>query len=44
MDPLIAASESAEGPRPEEYAKGSWGPPCAEKMLQHEGREWQNEE
>ncbi|MFL5340704.1 MAG: glucose-6-phosphate dehydrogenase [Gemmataceae bacterium] len=43
MDPLIAATESATGPQPQEYAKGSWGPACAEEMLQHAGRDWQND-
>jgi len=38
IDPLIAAT----GPQPEEYAKGSWGPECADIMLATEGRVWKN--
>jgi glucose-6-phosphate 1-dehydrogenase len=40
MDPLIAASERRDGPRPEEYAVGSWGPACADDLLRREGVAW----
>jgi len=40
MDPLIAASERPDGPPPEEYAVGSWGPACADKLLQRSGATW----
>jgi glucose-6-phosphate 1-dehydrogenase len=41
MDPLIAASESADAPDPEEYPVGSDGPACGAKLLQADGRAWQ---
>jgi glucose-6-phosphate 1-dehydrogenase len=40
MDPLIAAAETADGPKPEVYAVGSAGPACAEELLAREGRHW----
>jgi glucose-6-phosphate 1-dehydrogenase len=43
VDPLIAASEGPDGPRPETYPVGSYGPPCADALLAKEGRAWQNE-
>jgi glucose-6-phosphate 1-dehydrogenase len=43
MDPLIAASEDRSGPAPEIYPVGSFGPSCADRLLQHEGRAWQND-
>jgi glucose-6-phosphate 1-dehydrogenase len=42
VDPLIAASEGPNGPRPETYPVGSYGPPCADNLLSKEGRAWQN--
>jgi glucose-6-phosphate 1-dehydrogenase len=40
MDPLIAATERPDAPRPEPYAIGSWGPRCADELLTREGRAW----
>ena len=40
MDPIIQAVESPDSPQPEEYAKGSDGPKCAEGLLTN-GRKWQ---
>jgi glucose-6-phosphate 1-dehydrogenase len=40
MDPLIAAVESADGPRPQEYAVGRDGPKCADEFLARSGRSW----
>jgi glucose-6-phosphate 1-dehydrogenase len=42
MDPLIAASERPDGPKPQPYAVGSWGPACADELLARDGRAWQN--
>ena len=41
MDPIIAATERPDAPMPEEYAVGSAGPACADKLLAAEGRTWQ---
>ena len=41
MDPIIAASEKADAPIPEQYASGTEGPKCAAMMLEGEGRKWQ---
>ena len=41
MDPLIAASERADAPSPEEYALGGHGPAGADQFLLNEGRKWQ---
>jgi glucose-6-phosphate 1-dehydrogenase len=41
MDPIIAATESADAPQPQEYDKGSQGPKCADQLLENEGRTWQ---
>jgi len=43
MDPIIGAMERAEGPKPELYSIGSFGPECSDKLLAREGRSWQNE-
>ena len=40
MDPLIAATERAEAAQPQEYAIGSQGPECADKMMAADGRAW----
>jgi glucose-6-phosphate 1-dehydrogenase len=40
MDPLIAASERSDGPRPVDYAVGSEGPACADEFLKRSGRSW----
>jgi glucose-6-phosphate 1-dehydrogenase len=40
MDPLIAATERPDAPRPQEYALGSEGPACAEEFIHRDGREW----
>jgi glucose-6-phosphate 1-dehydrogenase len=40
MDPLIAATSRADAPAPEEYAIGSQGPACADKLLEEQGRKW----
>ena len=40
MDPIIAASERAETPQPPEYAIGSQGPDCADKLMADDGRAW----
>jgi glucose-6-phosphate 1-dehydrogenase len=42
VDPLIAATEWPDGPKPEEYAKGSWGPACSAGLIHGDGREWQD--
>lgn len=41
IDPIIAATNLPDAPQPEEYAVGSQGPACADKMLDAEGRKWQ---
>ena len=38
LDPVLDFW-AAQGP-PEGYPAGSWGPPCAEKMLARDGRAW----
>ncbi len=40
MDPLIAASERADGPLPEKYAPGSDGPKSADELMARDGRKW----
>ncbi len=40
MDPIIQASERPEAEQPTEYAVGSQGPECADKMIANEGRAW----
>jgi glucose-6-phosphate 1-dehydrogenase len=40
MDPIITASESDQTPQPMEYAMGSQGPACADKMIAADGRTW----
>ncbi len=40
MDPIIRASEREDAPQPTEYAIGSQGPECADKMIANEGRAW----
>ena len=40
MDPIIAATAGEGSPQPMEYALGSQGPECADKMLAAEGRTW----
>ena len=40
MDPLIAATGSAEAPMPQVYPVGSQGPSCAEAFLERDGRKW----
>ena len=40
MDPLIAASERPDAPRPQEYAVGGEGPACADELLARTGRTW----
>jgi glucose-6-phosphate 1-dehydrogenase len=40
MDPLIAATERADAPKPETYAQGTEGPASAEELLKREGRKW----
>jgi len=40
MDPLIAAAEKKDGPKPLAYAKGSEGPDCANEFLARSGRAW----
>lgn len=41
MDPIIAATESADAPAPSSYAIGSQGPSCATEFLAADGRAWQ---
>ena len=42
MDPIIAATESAAAPQPQEYPLGSDGPACAAALLEQDaGRKWQ---
>jgi glucose-6-phosphate 1-dehydrogenase len=40
VDPLIAASEGADRPAPQEYPVGSLGPACADQFMAREGRAW----
>jgi glucose-6-phosphate 1-dehydrogenase len=40
MDPLIAATESADAPVPVEYAVASQGPSCSDEFLEQDGRKW----
>jgi glucose-6-phosphate 1-dehydrogenase len=40
MDPLIAATERADAPQPQEYAPGTWGPKCADEFLARDSRGW----
>ena len=40
MDPLIAATERPDTPRPLEYTAGSDGPACADEFLARDGRAW----
>lgn len=40
MDPIIAASERADAPQPNEYAIGSQGPTCADQLIEADGRAW----
>lgn len=42
VDPVVAWSERPDAPQPDLYAVGSFGPKCAEEMLEREGRSWQN--
>ena len=41
IDPLIKATESADGPPPAAYPLGSEGPRSAEELLSRDGRKWQ---
>jgi glucose-6-phosphate 1-dehydrogenase len=43
MDPVIAAIERPDGPVPETYPVGSFGPKCADELLARDGRKWQND-
>jgi len=38
VTPILEAWE--RGGQPEEYAPGSWGPRCADALLEQEGRSW----
>ncbi|HKX67039.1 MAG TPA: glucose-6-phosphate dehydrogenase [Intrasporangium sp.] len=38
LDPLIRHWQ--RNGRPEQYAAGTWGPPCAARMLERDGRTW----
>jgi glucose-6-phosphate 1-dehydrogenase len=40
MDPIIAAAERPDAPKPLEYAVGSQGPACADELLARDGRSW----
>lgn len=39
-DPVLQAFESADGPGPETYEPGAWGPASAEELLCRDGRQW----
>jgi glucose-6-phosphate 1-dehydrogenase len=41
VDPIVAAAENTDAPKPEEYAVGSQGPASADRLLTAEGRKWQ---
>jgi len=41
MDPVIAATESAAAPPPEQYPIGSQGPGNADRLIAADGRHWQ---
>ncbi|HJZ57514.1 MAG TPA: glucose-6-phosphate dehydrogenase, partial [Gemmataceae bacterium] len=41
IDPIIAATERADAPPPEEYPVGSDGPARANELLAAEGKKWQ---
>jgi glucose-6-phosphate 1-dehydrogenase len=43
VDPIITATERPDGPVPEAYPVGSYGPKCADELLARDGRAWQNE-
>ncbi|MCU1537349.1 MAG: glucose-6-phosphate 1-dehydrogenase, partial [Humibacillus sp.] len=38
LDPLIR--HWAKGGKPEQYTAGTWGPSCADEMLERDGRTW----
>ena len=40
MDPIIAATEDADAPKPEQYLLGSQGPASATQMIAEDGRSW----
>jgi glucose-6-phosphate 1-dehydrogenase len=40
MDPLIAATASADAPMPTEYPVNSQGPSCSDEFLARDGRKW----
>jgi glucose-6-phosphate 1-dehydrogenase len=42
MDPIIAATERDGGPKPLPYPRGSFGPKCADELLERSGRRWKN--
>jgi glucose-6-phosphate 1-dehydrogenase len=41
VDPIVAAAERPDAPKPEEYPVGSQGPSSADELLAAEGRKWQ---
>jgi glucose-6-phosphate 1-dehydrogenase len=41
MDPIIAAGQRSDAPRPESYPVGSQGPKCADALLELSGKHWQ---
>jgi glucose-6-phosphate 1-dehydrogenase len=43
IDPIIAAVGRDDGPKPEAYPVGSYGPKCADELLARDGRRWQND-
>jgi glucose-6-phosphate 1-dehydrogenase len=40
MDPILAATEAPDAPKPEEYATGSQGPACSDAFMARDGRAW----
>jgi glucose-6-phosphate 1-dehydrogenase len=40
MDPIIAATQRTDGPKPQLYTVGTDGPECGDKLLANEGRKW----
>ena len=40
VDPLLAAWERPNAPRPQRYARGTWGPHAAARLLAEHGHHW----
>ncbi|MDE2765348.1 MAG: glucose-6-phosphate dehydrogenase, partial [Chloroflexota bacterium] len=40
VDPLLAAWEAPDAPRPHPYPRGSWGPDAADALIAETGHAW----